>query len=38
MDPREQKNTLYWRRRCALALGGAAALLGAVAAALKALL
>lgn len=38
MDPRERKNRAYWRRRCAMALGGAAALLGAVAAALKALL
>lgn len=35
---RNQDRRKYWLRRCALSLGGAAALLGAVAAALRALL
>ena len=38
MDPREEKHRRYWLRRCALSLGGAAALLTAAAAALKVLL
>ena len=38
MAPREEKSRRYWLRRCALSLGGAAALLTAAAAALKSLL
>jgi hypothetical protein len=37
-ENREQRRQTYWLRRCALSLGGVAALLGAVAAALRALL
>jgi hypothetical protein len=38
MAPREEKTRRYWLRRCALSLGGAAALLTVAAAALRALL
>ena len=37
-EKRNQERQKYWLRRCALSLSGAAALLGAVAAALRALL